>query len=190
MTHLFLLQRLVALWVNKTSRWILGFLILFFGFGLIFFPIMIGRLPRPHKSEKTDAIVIFTGELAREKTALSLYHQGLAQKCHISGRYIGFKRTKRSAGMTFDLAQTTQQNIDMTHQWMVKNHIRSVRLVTSDYHMPRCLLLAKTFWKGIRIVPHPISIQTSAKKHPLLVILAESMRYIRTALLCWAKEFY
>lgn len=190
MKYLFFLYRFLALWVKKTSRWILGFSILFFGFGLIVFPIMIGRLPRPNGSEKTDAIVIFTGELEREKIALKLYHQGLARKIHISGRYIGFRHKKSIPGVTFDFAQTTQENIMLTKQWLHQNHIRSVRLVTSDYHMPRCLLLAKTFWPDMRLIPHPVPVLLSKKRHVMLTLLAEYFRYVRTALLCWAEKCF
>ena len=180
-------------WMEKISRWILALVLITVGFGFIAFPIMIERLHNPNISEKTDGIVLFTGEIDREKTAWDLFRLGLAPKFHISGRYRGFNRPYYSPNITIDFAATTEKNVEMTHQWILKNHIHSVRLVTSDYHMPRCMLLANYFWKGIKIVPHPIRVQNSRLQHPMVKILVEYVRYVGTMILYWGhcmKRFY
>ncbi len=163
-------------WMASILRWIVGLSLLFLGSGLIIFPIIIGQNPIP-SWEKTDAIVIFTGEIHREKTAIALYHLGLAPKLHISGRYPGFRRGK-SPCITFDTAETTEKNVTLSYVWLRKNHIRSLRLVTSDYHMPRCLIWARHHWNGIEIIPHPIAIPHYTGHRLIIVILAEYVRYI------------
>ena len=163
-------------WIRCALRWIVGLGLLMLGAGLIVFPIIIGQT-RIQSWKKTDAIIIFTGEIAREKTAITLYHRGLAPKLHISGRYHGFRRGK-SPFVTFDTAATTEKNVTLSYAWLMKNHIRSVRLVTSDYHMPRCLLWAHQHWNNIEISPHPIAIPHYKGPRVIIVMLAEYLRYI------------
>ena len=163
-------------WVRSALRWIVTLGLLTLGSGLIVFPIMIGQTPTP-SWKKTDAIIIFTGEIDREKTAIGLYRLGLAPKLHISGRYHGF-RPGKSPFITFDTAATTEKNAQLSYDWMMKNHIGSVRLVTSDYHMPRCLIWANQHWKNVEIIPHPIIIKKYTGSRFVMIILLEYCRYI------------
>lgn len=169
-------------WPNRIAKWILVLWVCIFGGGLTIFPIMISRLTIP-SWKKTDAIIIFTGEIDREKTAIRLYHSGLAPKLHISGRYQGFRCSKSLSFVTFDTAKTTEKNVVLSYRWMVKNHIRSVRLVTADYHMPRCLLLTHQYWKNIEIVPHPVAINKYKGQKIIFIVLAEYCRYIKSLML-------
>ena len=171
-----IIQIFFTQWIRCALRWIVGLGLLTLGAGLIIFPIIIGQT-RIQSWKKTDAIVIFTGEMAREKTAIALYHLGLAPKLHISGRYLGFRRGK-SPFITFDTAETTEKNVTLSYAWLMNNRIRSVRLVTSDYHMPRCLIWAHQYWSHIEIVPHPIAIPHYKGTRFIIVMLAEYVRYV------------
>ncbi len=163
-------------WIRRALRWMVVLGLLMLGTGLIVFPIIIGKT-RIESWKKTDAIVIFTGEMAREKTAIALYRLGLAPKLHISGRYLGFRRGT-SPFITFDTATTTEKNAILSYAWLMKNHIRSVRLVTSDYHMPRCLIWVHQHWKNVEIIPHPIVIPHYTGHRFIMVMLAEYVRYV------------
>gem|GEM_PF-6055604 len=179
---------LVTQWIRSALRWMIALGLVTLGAGLIVFPIMIGQTPTP-SWKKTDAIVIFTGEIDREKMAIALYRLGLAPKLHISGRYHGF-RPGKSPFITFDTAETTEKNALLSYDWMVKNHIRSVRLVTSDYHMPRCLIWASQHWKNVEIIPHPIVIKKYTGSRFVTIILLEYYRYIYAILrVAWAKVY-
>ncbi len=179
---------LLTQWILCALRWMVGLGLLMLGAGLIIFPIMIGKSPI-QSFKKTDAIVIFTGEINREKTAIALYHLGLAPKLHISGRYHGFRRGK-SPFITFDTAVNTEKNVTLSYAWMVKNRIRSVRLVTSDYHMPRCLLWARQHWNNVEIIPHPIAISHYKGDRAIIVMLAEYVRYMDALMrIGWATVY-
>ncbi len=154
------------------------------GCGFILFPLIIEHLPPPDMARTTDGIVVFTGELEREKIGWRLYRQGLAPKLHISGRYPGFPKNAYPPNITVDFATTTEKNVTLTHQWIQRNGLRSVRLVTSDYHMPRCWLLARNFWKGITIVPNPVSAPSSRSMHPVFKIFAEYIRCLGAIVMC------
>ncbi len=139
--------------------------------------------------EKTDGIVIFTGEIDRETAAWQLYHQGLAEKFHISGRYIGFPKNRYPAAITVDFAPNTLRNVQLTEQWIRWNHLRSIRLVTADYHMPRCLLLAGQLWPKIKVFPHPVHVVHDADHPEWLILWAEYIRYILASIGCSIRCF-
>ncbi len=119
-----------------------------------------------------DAIVVLTGGADRLATALSLLDQNKAPRMFISG-----VNSKVSTGALFakideslihriDLgyeADNTFENAVETTQWMQKNKIRSILLVTSFYHMPRSLFELKTYQPNVEVYPVPVFIQT--KQH-------------------------
>ena len=162
--------------LHQIHRWIFALVLGIVGCGFVIFSIIISQWPEPSQ-KKTDAIIIFTGEIEREQNALILYDRGLAPKLHISGRYLGFHDSKKSP-ITFDTAATTEKNAQFSYDWMVRNQIQSVRLVTADYHMPRCLIWAQQYWKNIEIIPHPIVISRYKGGRFLRIVLAEYGRYL------------
>lgn len=167
-----------ALW-GKVIQWALRCLVtvmlIFLGYGCFIFPHKIENFSQGKFLRTTEGIVIFTGEIEREKTAILLYRLDFAKKLHISGRFPGFRLAPCKNNLSFDCAPTTKKNVELTHQWITENHLRSVRLVTADYHMPRSLFLAKSLWKNVTIVPHPVRIHRTGL---LGRVWAEYLRYV------------
>ena len=50
----------------------------------------------------------------------------------------------------------TVENAIETGEWIRKNKVRSIRLVTSNYHIPRSLEEFRSQNPQIKIVPHPV----------------------------------
>ncbi len=180
--------------LNWVLRGLLTGLLLVLGCGLVVFPMIIQRMPisdmNPDMNQKTDGIVVFTGELEREKVGWRLYRQGMAKKLHISGRYLGCPKLVYPPNITIDFATTTKTNVLLTRRWIQANGLRSVRLVTSDYHMPRSWLLARHFWKGVTVVPHPVPINMSHCAHPMFKLFSEYIRYLGAIILCTAHSLH
>ena len=108
------------------------------------------------KAKNVDAIVVFTGGAHRLCVARSLYQDAPLKKMHISG--VGWKKQcPMHRQISWDGAKNTWENIVLTGQWMRRENVRSIQLVTSDYHMFRCLLLAKFLWKDITINPYVVN---------------------------------
>lgn len=121
--------------------------------------------------QKTDAIVIFTGGTNRLSHAIDLYKQGLAPKILISGVYGKNKPqtllkhiqpnlsnseiNNLSQNISLDyLAENTVENAIETAHWIKKNQIKTIRLVTSIYHMPRSMLYMRYHLNNdITIIP-------------------------------------
>lgn len=123
----------------------------------------------PPLSDHTDAIVVLTGGSLRFEEGLHLLEKGSAQKLFVSGVHRGVdvaellrlqKRAPDKLQCCIILghdAEDTVGNARETAEWVAAEGIRSIRLVTAGYHMPRSLLEFRAAMPDIRIVPHPVS---------------------------------
>ncbi len=126
------------------------------------------------RTQHTDAIVVLTGGDNRIHTGLELLTAGLAPKLFISGvnkdvtiddimaTWKGRDKlpTPHCCIILGHQALTTFENAKETKQWIADNNIKSIRLVTSRYHMARALLEFKMIIdEDITIVPHPVEQQ-------------------------------
>ncbi|AIL13317.1 hypothetical protein IM40_07135 [Candidatus Paracaedimonas acanthamoebae] len=140
------------------------------GLGLLWFANSIQKDVLPPE-QPTDAIIVLTGGAERVATGLSLLSRGLAQRLFISGVHeqvkikdllsqIPLNEREKINPATIDLgyaAANTTQNAQETAQWVRKNHIQTLRLVTANYHMRRSLLEFSQRLPEVQIIPHPIS---------------------------------
>lgn len=125
--------------------------------------------PLPDNQVATDAIVVPTGGAGRVGEGLSLLERGLAKKLFVSGVYRGvdvqelLKVARRAPGnleccVALGYAEdNTRGNARETADWMRRENISSIRIVTASYHMPRSLLeFRRALPADVRIVPHPV----------------------------------
>jgi uncharacterized SAM-binding protein YcdF (DUF218 family) len=106
-------------------------------------------LPQPLGDWRTDAIVVFTGGPHRIDRALDLLAEGQAQRLLISGvgrdvRAVDLAREYRRPVALFNCcvalgreAVDTRSNADEVARWVERRGYRSIRLVTTDWHMRR-----------------------------------------------------
>lgn len=116
-----------------------------------------------------DAIVALTGGSERIETALTLLKSGAGRKLLISGvsqgttldHLIGKQdvpASLRQCCITIGhLAETTRGNAVETRDWMHHENLRSLILVTANYHMPRSLVLFRAAMPDTPITPHPVT---------------------------------
>ena len=50
----------------------------------------------------------------------------------------------------------TVENAIETSEWIRKNNVKSIRLVTSNYHIPRSLEEFRSLNPQVKIIPHPV----------------------------------
>ncbi len=133
--------------------------------GFLFFCYQINHY-RPD-NQKTDAIVVLTGGRNRITESISLLNSGLADKMFISGvsKRVTITDIENKAGVTLlephkvELgykAQNTVGNASEIKEWIENNKIQSVRLVTSNYHLPRALTELSTYHLPLTIIAHPV----------------------------------
>ena len=116
---------------------------------------------------RTDAIVVLTGGSLRLLMGLDLLTQGLSENLFISGVYRGIdvrdllkilKRDPRQLEnqISIGIASDTKGNAVETKSWITSGKIRTLRLVTADYHMPRSLFEFRFAMPNISIIAHPV----------------------------------
>jgi uncharacterized SAM-binding protein YcdF (DUF218 family) len=124
-------------------------------------------VPRPPLA-RTDAIIVLTGGSERVETGLRLLEEGAAPRLLVSG--VGQRATlaefARAHGrdpaalggrVTLGhLATTTVGNAAEAGEYARAHRLRSLRVVTAGYHMPRAMLELGRALPGLALVPHPI----------------------------------
>ena len=150
--------------------WLLALSVLFLGWAGGFYRFA-GLIPEPDSvsDANTEAIVVLTGGGGRGGAGLHLLEQGLGEKLFVSGVYRGvdvqalLRLAQRAPGnlecciALGYAADSTRGNAEETADWIRREGIKSVRIVTASYHMPRSLLeFNRILTANIRIVPHPV----------------------------------
>ena len=127
---------------------------------------------------KTDAIVVLTGGPERINTGLDLLHQNMADQLFISGVHPkvsvddllarwpdAAEKKKGLCCITLGYnADNTEGNAREAGAWIRENDIRSIRLITSNYHMPRARLEFGTHLGSVSILSTPVQTPAGSKK--------------------------
>lgn len=132
-------------------------------------------LPQPLGAYRTDAIVAFTGGKGRIDRALDLLQRGQAQRVLISGVDRDVRPADLAAAYHRPMALIaccvalgreavdTRSNGEEVARWVERRGYKSVRLVTSDWHMRRARFEVE------RALPDDITIVSDAvPTHPSL----------------------
>ena len=130
------------------------------GFGLFML-----TLARPLGDQRTDAIVVLTGGKGRIDRGLALLQAHRAARMLVSGVAPGVRPVelalqyhvpKKLFACCIDLgreAVDTRSNAEETAAWVREHGYRSVRLVTSDWHMARARMeLVNAIGGDVRVV--------------------------------------
>ncbi len=130
--------------------------------GLVLFARLIPSAPEEDVAS-TDGIVIFTGGETRLQVALSLFQQRKGKYLLISGVNPESSFPKTIESLPFKSQITlgyegldTLGNAKETATWVQTNHIQTLRLITSNYHMPRSLFELRRMLPGVQIVSHAV----------------------------------
>jgi uncharacterized SAM-binding protein YcdF (DUF218 family) len=117
---------------------------------------------------RTEAIVVLTGGSRRLATGLELLSRGMGRKLFVSGVYRGLDVAKllelsKATPDEFECcvsighsAEDTAGNAKETAAWLNGMGLRSLRLVTSGYHMPRALLEFRHVLGDAELIPHAV----------------------------------
>ena len=105
-------------------------------------------LPRPLEGNTTEAIVVPTGGAGRIERGVAILRRGEARRMLVTGVGAGVRPVDLARGYRIpsalmrriDLgpeAVDTRSNAEETAAWVREHGYGSVRLVTSDWHVPR-----------------------------------------------------
>ncbi len=176
-----LLARLVLL---ACGAWCAGFLV---------FMAWVFTAEPPNPLPPADGIVALTGGDDRISEALALLAAHEAPLLLISGAgkgtYLGdFTKddsaaaTKYAGAITLGhMAATTHDNGAETAAWAKAHNMRSLIIVTADYHMPRALLEIRRALPGLRLTPDPVrppAMRDRLTMPTLRLLAAEYSKYL------------
>lgn len=127
-------------------RRILSFLLLVWAIGFIWFAAV---PPPPAGAMKTDGIVVLTGGAGRIERGLEALREGWSGAMLVSG--VGREVKAPELAAQFSIPEATMEccvslgydavdtrsNAEETAAWIAENKVKSIRLVTADYHMRR-----------------------------------------------------
>lgn len=123
-----------------------AFLVMAYALAFLAFAV---ALPKPLGAVETDAVLVPTGGPGRIERGLAVLREGEAEQMFVSG--VDPEVRPREFAVEFEvtpgemeccvtlgkLAVDTRSNAGEAAQWLTKNDFRTVRLVTTDWHMRR-----------------------------------------------------
>ena len=124
-------------------------------------------LPGPAGAARTDGVVVLTGGPGRMQRGLASLAEGQAQRMLVSG--VDRRVTTADLARTYaippgllrkiDLGRSavdTRSNAQETARWIAAHQYRSIRLVTTDWHMRRARFELAHVLHGVRVVPDAV----------------------------------
>lgn len=143
-------------------------------------------LPRPAGDTKTDAIVVLTGGSGRIQRGLDHLAAGHARRLLVSGvdpavRLAELAQLQKAPARLFECcvdlgkdAVDTRSNAVEAAQWLKHKNFRSVRLVTTDWHMPRARFeLQRAVGKDVVVIADAVDSAPG-----LVTLFAEYNKYL------------
>ncbi|GGE86108.1 YdcF family protein [Sphingomonas prati] len=151
--------------------------------GFVWFTV---ALPGPGPDLRTDGIVVVTGGPGRIQRGVALMEAKQARRMLISGvdrrvrprdLVAEYGVPRRLIACCIDLGDEsvdTRSNADETAAWVARNRYKSVRLVTTDWHMARARFeLRRVLGDGVAVVPDGVRSEPS-----FVVLMTEYTKYL------------
>lgn len=162
---------------TRRGRFIATFILLAAIFWLVGLFLFVDKIPRPNPSNTiTEAVVVLTGGPGRISRGVELLASGKARELLISGvgadvpmrdliSESALPKNRLDCCVTLGrAARDTRENAIEAAGWAASRNIVSIRLVTSDFHMPRSLLEFKRRLPKLQILPEPVITKSITKE--------------------------
>jgi uncharacterized SAM-binding protein YcdF (DUF218 family) len=161
--------------------------------GFVFFALTLGK-PAPADAATTDAAVVLTGGSGRIAHAIAILEEGKARRLLVSGADPSVRKrdiarriegSRRLIECCMDLGSEsvdTRSNAEEASRWLRRHKFRSVRLITSDWHMRRARYeFGKVLGNDYRIVTDAVRSEPS-----FLTLFGEYNKYVLRRVAVWA----
>jgi uncharacterized SAM-binding protein YcdF (DUF218 family) len=174
---------------------IMLFMLIMLFMGFVYFLYIIPN-KEEHYKISTDAIIVLTGSAGRINYGLSMFCLNPDKKILISGvKNKNFLASiKKLCG--YDNAKNIKKNIFLDHQadstitnaietkkWVDKHNIKSITVITSDFHIPRAESEFNNIVKDVDIIFMPyqskkIDVEKWWELNTLRILLIEYYKYL------------
>lgn len=170
----------------------LAFLAVLYGLGFALFAVTLGT-PADAETPRVDAIIAITGGKGRIEHGARLLAEGKAKRLLIAGadpsvRKVDLVRRLGAPGQLFECcidlgseSVDTRSNAEEAKRWLDRRRYKSIRLVTSDWHMRRARYeFSRQLDKDIQIVPDAVRTEPN-----FMTLFAEYNKYVLRRLSVW-----
>jgi uncharacterized SAM-binding protein YcdF (DUF218 family) len=171
---------------------LLAFLAVLYGLGFALFAVTLGT-PADASTAKVDAIIAITGGKGRIEHGARLLAEGKAKRLLIAGadpsvRKVDLVRRLGAPRQLFECcidlgseSVDTRSNAEEAKRWLDRRRYKSVRLVTSDWHMRRARYeFNRQLDRDIEIVPDAVRTEPN-----FMTLFAEYNKYLLRRLSVW-----
>ena len=171
---------------------LLSILLLLYALGFVLFSVTLGR-PAPAAAPKTDAAVVLTGTSSRIVHGMDVVREGQAKRLLVAGAdpsvtkadlVEAFGANRRIVRCCVDLGSEsvdTRSNAEEAQRWLKRRGFKSLRLITSDWHMRRARYeFGKVLGDDYRLVTDAVRTEPS-----FLTLFGEYNKYVLRRLAVW-----
>jgi uncharacterized SAM-binding protein YcdF (DUF218 family) len=168
-------------------------LLLLYALGFVLFAFTLGK-PAAADAVATDAAVVLTGGAGRIEHAIDVLKDHKAQRLLVAGVDPAVTKpdlVRRIPGSNKGLAccvdlgsesVDTRSNAEEAGRWIARHNYRSLRLITSDWHMRRARYeFDKVLGRKYRLVADAVRTEPS-----FLTLFGEYNKYLLRRLAVWA----
>jgi len=167
-------------------------LVLLYALGFIFFAFTLGK-PAPATLAATDAAVVLTGGKGRIEHAIDVLRDHKARRLLIAGadpsvtkadlarRVPGSQKLIKCCVDLGSESVDTRSNAEEAMRWLAKRRYKSIRLITSDWHMRRAgYEFDRVLGHGYEVVPDAVRSEPS-----FLTLFGEYNKYLLRRVAVW-----
>jgi len=168
-------------------------LLLLYALGFVLFAFTLGK-PAGADAAATDAAVVLTGGAGRIEHAIEVLKDHKAQRLLVAGvdpavtkpdlvrRIPGSKKWLACCVDLGSESVDTRSNAEEAGRWIARHNYRSLRLITSDWHMRRARYeFDKVLGRKYRLVTDAVRTEPS-----FLTLFGEYNKYLLRRLAVWA----
>ena len=171
---------------------LLAFVAILYVLGFALFAVTLGE-PAAAGTADVDAIVAITGGKGRIEQGVELMAEGKAKRMLIAGADPSVRKAdlvarlhapKKLFDCCIDLGSEsvdTRSNAEEAMRWIERRHYKSIRLVTSDWHMRRARYeFNRQFHPDIEIIPDAVKTEPN-----FMTLFAEYNKYWLRRISVW-----
>jgi len=172
---------------------LVSFILLIYLVGFVFFAFTLGR-PAAPDAAGTDAAVVLTGGSGRIEHGMDVLRQRKAKRLLVAGadpsvtkkdlirRLPGSEDILKCCVDLGSESVDTRTNAEEAQRWLQHQNFRSIRLITSDWHMRRARYeFDKVLGSKYRIVTDGVRTEPS-----FLTLFGEYNKYVLRRIAVWA----
>ena len=167
-------------------------LLILYGLGFALFGVTLGK-PASNAAAKTDGIVVITGGAGRIEHAVDILADGQGKRLLVAGadpavtkadlaRRLGGRR--KLLDCCVDLGSEsvdTRSNAEETRRWLERRKYKSLRLITSDWHMRRARYeFRRVLAEDYMILPDAVRTEPG-----FMTLFAEYNKYLLRRIAVW-----